>query len=110
MAIQAKVLAGALGCALWSTVFAGTILVPGTGGDIPVSVSSFQDRRFTDVMRQQYDFSCGSAALASLLSFHYDRPVTEQEVFADMLALADQDKVRQQGFSMLDMKLSLIHI
>lgn len=104
MAIQAKVLAGALGCALWSTVFAGTILVPGTGGDIPVSVSSFQDRRFTDVMRQQYDFSCGSAALASLLSFHYDRPVTEQEVFANMLALADQDKVRQQGFSMLDMK------
>src|SRR5690554_8092516 len=55
-------------------------------------------------MRQQYDFSCGSAALASLLSFHYDRPVTEQEVFANMLALADQDKVRQQGFSMLDMK------
>jgi len=104
MAGKKQWLAGALACVLWSTGFAGTVLVPGSGSNIAVSVTSFQDQRFAELYRQQYDFSCGSAALASLLSYHYDRPVTEQEVFADMLALADQDKVRREGFSMLDMK------
>lgn len=104
MAGKEQWLAGALACLLWSTGFAGTVLVPGSGGDIAVGVNSFQAKRFDSVLRQQYDFSCGSAAVASLLSFHYEKPVTEQEVFANMLALADQDKVRQEGFSMLDMK------
>ncbi|PXX93473.1 peptidase C39 [Marinobacter vulgaris] len=89
---------------LWSTAFAGSVMVPGIGGDFQLKVTSFENRRFDSVMRQQYDFSCGSAALASLLSFHYDDPVTEHDVFIEMLALADEEKVRQQGFSMLDMK------
>ena len=55
-------------------------------------------------MRQQYDFSCGSAAVASLLAFHYQDQVTEHDVFVEMLALADEEKVRKHGFSMLDMK------
>lgn len=97
-------LTAALACLLWSTGFAGTVLVPGPGGNIAVEVSSFQAKRFQDVIPQQYDFSCGSAAVASLLSFHYGNARTEQEVFANMLALSDQDKVRQEGFSMLDMK------
>lgn len=89
---------------LWSTAFAGSVMVPGIGGDVRINVSSFEDRRFDSVMRQQYDFSCGSAALASLLSFHYEDQVTEHDVFIEMLALADEEKVRQEGFSMLDMK------
>lgn len=89
---------------LWSTAFAGSILVPGIGGDLRMDVKSFEKQRFDSVMRQQYDFSCGSAAVASLLSFHYGDPVTEQDVFVEMLALADEEKVRRQGFSMLDMK------
>lgn len=104
MASKKPWLAGALVCLLWSTGFAGTVLVPGAGGNIAVTVSSFQDQRFSRLYRQQYDFSCGSAALATLLSYHYDRPVTEHEVFTNMLALADQEKVRRDGFSMLDMK------
>lgn len=89
---------------LWSTAFAGSVMVPGIGGDVRVRVNSFEDRRFDSVMRQQYDFSCGSAAVASLLSFHYEDQVTEHDVFIEMLALADQEKVRQHGFSMLNMK------
>ena len=89
---------------LWSTAFAGSVMVPGIGGDLRVNVTSFENRRFDSVMRQQYDFSCGSAAVASLLSFHYQDRVTEHDVFIEMLALADEQKVRQHGFSMLDMK------
>ncbi|MEQ5836035.1 C39 family peptidase [Marinobacter sp. NFXS9] len=83
---------------------AGTVRLPGLGGDMPVKVMSFQERRFLTVVQQQYDFSCGSAALASLLTYHYGHPVSEQTVFRSMIAVADEEKVRQQGFSMLDMK------
>jgi hypothetical protein len=60
--------------------------------------------RFHATLRQQYDFSCGSAALATLLTHHYGMPTTEQEVFEAMFAEGDQEKIRNQGFSMLDMK------
>ncbi|MEX2476344.1 C39 family peptidase [Marinobacter sp.] len=89
---------------LWSTALAGSVTIPGIGGDLQLGVTSYQEKRFDSVMRQQYDFSCGSAALASLLSYHYQHDLTEQEVFGDMLALADEEKVRREGFSMLDMK------
>lgn len=85
-------------------VQAGTVQLPGLGGDIPVNVMSYQEKRFLTVMRQAFDFSCGSAALASLLSYHYDHPVSERTVFDSMMAVADEQKVREQGFSMLDMK------
>lgn len=88
----------------WPTAYAGSVQIPGIGGDITVAVTSFQEQRFSTILRQEYDFSCGSAALASLLSFHYGQRVTEQAVFGAMLENADKDKVRQEGFSMLDMK------
>jgi len=89
---------------LWSTAFAGTVVLPGLGGGLQLEVRSFKEQRFSSIMQQQYDFSCGSAAVASLLSYHYGHPVTEQEVFTGMFSLADPEKVRQEGFSMLDMK------
>lgn len=89
---------------LWSTAFAGTVMLPGMGGDLQMGVRSFKEQRFSLVMQQQYDFSCGSAAIASLLSYHYDDQVTEQAVFSGMFSLADAEKVRLEGFSMLDMK------
>lgn len=74
------------------------------GANFNIPVKSFVERRFTTVYRQQYDFSCGSAALASLLTFHYDDTVDEQSVFIDMFQHGDQEKIRREGFSMLDMK------
>lgn len=103
----------ALGLAIllapWPPAEAGTVSVPGLAGGLEVSVTSFQARRFSSVLRQQYDFSCGSAALASLLSYHYGDLVSEQDVFSGMLARADLEKVRREGFSMLDMKRYLEH-
>jgi len=42
--------------------------------------------------------------VATLLSYHYDHPVSEAEVFQAMFALGDQQKIRREGFSLLDMK------
>lgn len=77
------------------------------GGQFQVRVTSLKEARFKTVLRQQYDFSCGSAALASLLSFHYDRPTTEEDVFAAMYRLGDKERIHRTGFSLLDMKTYL---
>ncbi|QKS02004.1 C39 family peptidase [Sphingomonas sp. CL5.1] len=63
-----------------------------------------QARRFNTVVRQQYDFSCGSAALATLLRYHYGDPRTEEDVFRGMWQDGDQAQIRRVGFSLLDMK------
>jgi hypothetical protein len=61
-------------------------------------------RAFRRTWHQQYDFSCGSAALATLLTFQYDRPTDETSVFKTMYAVGDQAQIRAKGFSLLDMK------
>lgn len=74
------------------------------GGAFAVPVSSFDERRFSGVIRQRYDFSCGSAALATLLRFHYDYDVLEDKAFRGMWEHGDRDQIRRVGFSLLDMK------
>lgn len=70
-------------------------------------ITTFKERRFTNVIKQQYDFSCGSAAIASLLTYHYERPTTEAEVFESMFEAGDKETIRTKGFSLLDMKVYL---
>lgn len=75
------------------------------GGDsAAVQVTSLRDLPFKTVVRQQYDYSCGAAALATLLTHHYGRPTGEAGVFQAMYAAGDQAKIRRVGFSLLDMK------
>lgn len=74
------------------------------GGSFAVKVTSLKERRFQSTQRQKFDFSCGSAAVATLLTSQYGYPVTEEAVFEEMFARGDQDKIRREGFSLLDMK------
>lgn len=69
-----------------------------------VPVTSLREARFKTTIRQQYDFSCGSAAVATLLTYQYGQPVSEELVFANMFVNGDQAKIREEGFSLLDMK------
>lgn len=81
------------------------INLPGVGGgNFNVPVKNFSEIKFGDVVKQQYDFSCGSAALASLLTHHYDMPLTEATIFEEMFKFGDKIKIEEKGFSMLDMK------
>jgi uncharacterized protein len=79
-------------------------------GAATVQVQSFQARKFSTTVHQEYDFSCGSAALATLITFTYHRPTTESAVFASMFENGDQPAIRQYGFSLLDMKNYLARI
>ena len=74
------------------------------GRDYVLPVRSMVERRFLTVTRQQYDFSCGSAALATLLHHHYGDPQTEQSIFVGMWRDGDREQIRKLGFSLLDMK------
>jgi uncharacterized protein len=76
-------------------------------GHFSVPVKSLVEQRWNTVVRQQYDFSCGSAAVATLLTYHYDKPVEEADVFRDMFTLGDRPKIQKNGFSMLDMRTYL---
>lgn len=77
------------------------------GGSYTLKVTSLREARFKATVNQQYDFSCGSAALATLLTHQYGYPVSEQEIFQEMYAAGDQQKIRHAGFSLLDIKLYL---
>ncbi|MDN3516978.1 C39 family peptidase [Aquisalimonas lutea] len=78
--------------------------VPTAAGALHVPVVSMTGKRWERVIRQQYDYSCGSAAVATLLTYHYGIPRTEAQVFETMYAVGNQELIRAQGFSMLDLK------
>lgn len=74
------------------------------GGSYRLQVTSLKEARFRTTLPQQYDFSCGSAATATLLTFQYDYPVSEEDVFVQMYRNGDQRKIQTEGFSLLDMR------
>lgn len=87
---------------------AGAVMISSGNGIYSIhQISSYKEALFKEVIRQRYDFSCGSAAVATLLTHHYGDPVTEHQVFREMYEHGDQNKIQEQGFSLLDMKMYL---
>lgn len=83
---------------------ARSLEVVGAAGVFSTDVRSFQELKFNRTVRQALDFSCGAAALATLLTYHYDDPATEREVLEDMLAQGDRERILREGFSLADMQ------
>ena len=102
----AYLFAAVLACGPMSAL-AGDIL-GAPGGAYVVKVTTLKEMRFRESFRttikQQNDFSCGSAALATLLTHHYGKPVSEQDVFRAMFEKGDQAKIQRDGFSLFDLK------
>lgn len=65
---------------------------------------SLRDMRYRDLVRQGYDFSCGTAALATVLRYGYGMDVTEAGLIKQMLTKDNAREVLKSGFSMFDMK------
>ena len=105
--MQTKRLLGAA-LLLCSLQQAAAIDLPAIAGSrFTLPLASMKEIRFQRTLRQQYDFSCGSAAVATLLSQHYAMPVSEQFVFEQMYRRGNQQKIRKEGFSLLDIQLFL---
>ena len=68
-------------------------------------VRSLKEIREEGVVIQQWDTSCAAAALATVLTYTHNYPVSEQTVAQGMLRYTEPLKVRYRGgFSLLDMK------
>lgn len=71
-------------------------------------VRSVLELRQDDIVLQQFDLSCGAAALATLLRFQHGESVSERDVALGLISrdiyIADPSVLRtRQGFSLLDM-------
>lgn len=71
-----------------------------------VNVKSVEAMRSKGVIYQTYDYSCGSAALTTILDYYLGEHLNEQQVMEGMLQYGEAEKIIQRrGFSLLDMKL-----
>ena len=72
-------------------------------------VASLAEIRERNVVVQEWDLSCGAAALATILNYQHGDPVTEREIATRLMSRAEYLEnpmlVRlRQGFSLLDLK------
>jgi hypothetical protein len=77
--------------------------------DATAPVRSLLEMRQERVVVQQWDLSCGAAALSTLLKYQYGEAVTEREIALQLFKreeyLANPSLVAaRQGFSLLDLK------
>src|SRR3546814_5009984 len=84
-------------CALAAAPAAAEVRLTGpeTGGTYQLQVMTWWDIPFRSVIRQRYDFSCGSAALATLLTYHYGAPTSEAMPFRAMWEKGDREAIRK---------------
>jgi predicted double-glycine peptidase len=88
-------------------------LAPGMSGREPALAraiterpTSYQDLKFAYTVRQQRDFTCGAAALASILKYHYGMPVTEEMIFWMIVNRYKPEELKKKaeiGFSFEDL-------
>ena len=70
---------------------------------------SLLEARQAGVVIQHWDMSCGAAALATILKYQYNEPITEREIAIEIMRrkeyLANPMLVRaRQGYSLLDLQ------
>lgn len=89
----------------------GNIEVPLIGGPlIHKKVVSMREARFSNMVPQEYDYSCGAASLATLLKYHFGKEISELDAMEGMLKYGNQELIREKGFSLLDMQKFAKHL
>src|SRR5689334_23476914 len=98
-----------------SWAVAGTLglVVMLLGGFVPAEgnlpVRSVLEIRHERVMIQNWDLSCGAAALGTLLRYEFGEPVTEKEIARGLMSRGEYIEHPElvqirEGFSLLDLK------
>lgn len=71
----------------------------------PVQVKPAIEQQFRGIVKQAYDYSCGSAALTTLLNGYIGQKLTEQQTMNGLLKYGEYDRIiERRSFSLLDMK------
>ncbi len=77
-----------------------------SGGPPVKRVRSWKSLHEDRIVMQSSDYSCGAAAVATLLTYTFDDPVAETAIMDTLLKalpVADQKDRKKQGFSLLDL-------
>ena len=64
----------------------------GSGTRIGVPLKSMKDLRDRKLVRQRFDYSCGAAALATILRHGFGEAVTERDILKDLFDLLAEDE------------------
>lgn len=103
-AARAAILSGVLAATAVGGPAAAQVPVPNYTQLLQVPMRSLTELRFEGVVQQTRDLSCGAAALATLLTYFYEEPVSEGEVIEAGFEVGDAERIRRDGFSMLELK------
>jgi len=69
------------------------------------SLKTLTEIKDKNIVKQEYDYSCGSAALATLLDHYLGESLSEQQVIQGMMQYGDTVTIQERrAFSLLDMK------
>ncbi len=108
-----------LGCVLILPPFiTGVSVAEEAVWSVPASVKETVGKRHTlkelrdqYVVKQQLDYSCGAAALATLMVYYYGEHTSEKEILELLntrlatMPKEEQDRKKRIGFSLLDLKI-----
>jgi predicted double-glycine peptidase len=85
------------------------LLPPGSAHAGGQAVKSLLEMRRENVVMQEWDLSCGAAALATIFRYQHGEQVTEKEIATALMQreeyIANPDLIKiREGFSLLDLK------
>lgn len=91
-----------------SDVFAASPEIQvGNNTKIRKSVKTLKDFRDENVVKQKFDYSCGAAALATLMKYYLQNDITELDILKGIFAEMDEKELelrKKDGFSLFDLK------
>ena len=79
----------------------------GSGIRVDMPVKSMKQLRDRGLVKQKFDYSCGAAALATILRYGFGEAVTEKQILLELFdLLSDKEKKisEKEGFSLLDLQ------
>jgi predicted double-glycine peptidase len=85
----------------------GNVTLSVGGARLEPHVKSMRELRDAGVVKQRYDYSCGSAALSTLFTFGLEDPVPEEQILRDIiepLSAEEQAGLRKRGLSLFELQ------
>jgi uncharacterized protein len=76
-------------------------------------VTSWIELKRRNVVMQKYDYSCGAAALATILRYYWQDDVTEKQILEAMLKVLTVDEVKDRiknGMSITDLRRASVEL
>lgn len=77
------------------------------------TITSWSQLRDSLVIKQEYDFSCGSSALATLINLKYYQNLSEESIIDLIIKDKNQDQINDisiNGYSLLELKHAAINL